>query len=105
MVNTYDGHTPEPWEVGEQVPSAVYVKGKNELGQKGLIAITDNATGATEETMEANARLIADAPKLLRQRDALLAHVKVLCRKRMCYMLCNLYICTLPKLIKEIEEG
>jgi hypothetical protein len=71
----YEGHTPGPWRA-EQLDGAA---GPNERpwvrGATGYAAL---ACGDTQAEAVANARLIADAPKLLRQRDELLEALRAM---------------------------
>jgi len=98
-VSKYDGHTPGPWQhyaFGSDAPIGPYIVAVtvNTDGQIGPVrgyTITcgvprDGVStywpargvgGRSDEEAEANARLIADAPLLLRQRDALLEAAKV----------------------------
>ena len=97
-MSKYDGHTPGPWQhyaFGSDAPIGPYIVAVtvNTDGQIGPVrgyTITcgvprDGVStywpargvgGRSDEEAEANARLIADAPLLLRQRDALLMATK-----------------------------
>ena len=86
-MSKYDGHTPGPW-------ACEPLKWSDDFTHVGcVVAVTSAGAGGSpqvnkafrigrqqddqvEINQEANARLIADAPLLLRQRDALLEEVK-----------------------------
>ena len=68
-------HTPGPWEVDGDGPMIAVVE--SSVAGWGSTLITAVAFRCADvEEGEANARLIADAPLLLRQRDALLDEAK-----------------------------
>lgn len=62
-----DNHTPGPWKITDS-GTGVFSSNKP-LGQNGIIAICD-AVARTREENEANARLIAAAPDLLKELEA-----------------------------------
>ena len=75
--NRYEGHTPGPWQCRDTKDHVLNSSGRNPIwgvwGPEGdAIALCKGVVAPNE----ANARLIADAPLLLEQRDALLAMLK-----------------------------
>ena len=62
MTNKYEGHTPGPWRVAKYEKRAVNVDDGSVVARCGTSSV---------EQAHANARLIADAPLLLAQRDRL----------------------------------
>lgn len=65
-MNTYDGHTPGPWFVNRAHGGYPTI-----FAGAALIAAVRGAPGVADSVIAANARLIAAAPDMLRQRDAL----------------------------------
>jgi hypothetical protein len=66
-MSKYEGHTPGPWQVshvGGTWRHSVHSDSKS-------IGETANTTAEGHDEDEANARLMADAPKLLAERDRL----------------------------------
>jgi hypothetical protein len=66
-MSKYAGHTPGPWQVshvGGTWRHSVHSEAKS-------ICTTANTTAEDHDEDEANARLMADAPKLLAERDRL----------------------------------
>ena len=84
VVSKYEGHTPEPWSWCWDVPANIgdYDKGTMELSSEDrhaclpVLAALDG--GEIRIALKADAHLLADAPKILRQRDRLLALTKAL---------------------------
>jgi hypothetical protein len=78
-MNKYEGHTPGPWVVDN--PNFELIA-KMSGGIYHYIARCDprefSRTNRTSAENRANARLIADAPMLLEQRDRLLKALKIL---------------------------
>lgn len=70
-MSRYEGHTPGDWRAAPQPGQTVGVHTYTHCVMCGDDSIADTLT-------EPDARLIADAPLLLRQRDALLAAAKEL---------------------------
>jgi hypothetical protein len=73
-MSKYEGYTPGPWSY------TVRLDGKNFSirGQKGEIVVGGTDTFTVANSVLGNARLIADAPKLLRQRDELLEALRAI---------------------------
>lgn len=90
-MNTYEGHTPGPWKRGGFLGRAVFAAEK-----------------WVATCWEENAALVADAPMLLAQRDALVEGVKAMLQleERRTYELkpCPCSGCkSLRAILKEIE--
>ena len=83
-MSEYEGHTPGPWYVDNdgriwrRPPSDLYENGGGVAGDKPIAAADIGWYGDDVESypLTANARLIADAPKLLAERDRLFEVLK-----------------------------
>ena len=75
MIDTdkYEGHTPERWTVDEEDPCRVVDVQDCTIARTDFIDIEEE-----REWQLANARLIADAPKLLAEVNGLLAEIRQL---------------------------
>ena len=72
-----EGHTPGPWEIGSEVD----VTGRRSVSGKGWVRFAEVITrmsGDSEDCTDglANANLIAAAPDLLENLEAILLHLK-----------------------------
>ena len=81
-MSKYDGHTPEPWEFTTnrvtRHPRTVYADPDGDDIETTDICTLPEWIDAYKHEALANANLIADAPKLLRQRDRLFKALKAM---------------------------
>ena len=113
--NKYEGHTPGPWRLDGPAMGFCNVRRATNDEMVFALAAPGPTFGDREysaEEKEANAALIADAPELLRQRDALLAalerikkHAADVCEWAKLGTLCHGDTYDLRKAITESEQA